>query len=270
MFGLFKKQQQRLEIRDNEIFIDNQNDNIGKAVELNTVLKFNKTIPEIKIYENQKLLRTFRIETLNINPDLTGQYLHCSIRIFANSGVMIDGIISKSESTFSNWTESNYEAVRLQPFYLSDKNENNIRLKGKGLFERGLHFAGTVTPTGVRNICTCDSCKLSFTIQHFHAGFSEIQYFYSKDSKETLIIPYGEIDNLPTQLQATVDDTTIKNVESIIAKGLNNMESFKYYNSFNCPHCLTPFIDFENNKQSRPKEYYGNTYINNKPRRWTK
>ena len=173
MFGLFKKRYERLEIKGNNIYIDNQKDNIGKPVEIRMTLKFMKATPEIKIFENQNLYRTFLIDTLTNNSNLAGQFLYCSIRIFSNSGVMIDGIISKSETTCSEWTDTDYEALRLQPFYLSDKKENNIRLRGRGLFERGLHFIGTVTPSGVRNICTCDSCNSSFTLQHFHAGFSD-------------------------------------------------------------------------------------------------
>jgi hypothetical protein len=270
MFGLFKKRHERIEIKGNDIYIDNQKENIGKPVEISVVLKFTKETPEINFFENQVLYRSFRIDTLKKNPNLKGQFLHCSIRIFANSGVMIDGIISKSETTYSEWTDSEYEALRLQPFYLSDKNENNIRLKGKGLFERGLHFSGTVTPSGVRNICTCDNCKSSFTLQHFHAGLSEVQYFYSSDSKETLVVPYTAIENLPTQLQATIDPFIIELIETQLPKPTTNNTTFKYYNSLKCPHCLTTFIDFENNNQIRPNEYYGNNYINEKPILWTK
>lgn len=126
---------------------------------------------------------------------------------------MIDGIISNSEASFPNWTDKDYEAVRLQPFFLSNANNNNIGLIGKGLFDRGLHFTGTVTPTTVRCVCICDNCKQSFTLQHFHAGFSEVQYFYSTDSKETLVVPYNAIVNMPTQLQETVDLSTLPEVE---------------------------------------------------------
>jgi hypothetical protein len=41
---------------------------------------------------------------------------------------------------------------------------------------------------------------------------------------------------------------------------------FRYYNSFKCPSCLTPFIDFEKYREIRTQEYYGNVHINEKPR----
>ena len=181
---------------------------------------------------------------------------------------MIDGVISKSNNTFPKWDEEGYEAIRFQPFCLSDANECNQQLIGKGLFQRGLHFSGRITPTSVRNICVCDRCSQSFTIQHFHAGFSELQYFYSSNSYETLTVPYGAIDNMPVQLQTHIDTLTLEIVEAKLPAPKNKPGTFKYYNSFKCPHCSASFIDFENYKEIRPQEYYGNTYINVNPTRW--
>lgn len=267
MFKLFNRRYKRLGIQGDSILIDNINDNIGKPKELQTVFKLTQSTPEIKIYENDQLIRLFKIDTLNQNPNLTGQFLHSSIRILDNSAVMVDGVISESDTSFPKWTDENYEAVRLQPFFLSNANDKNVQLIGKGLFERGLHYSGTVTPTTVRCVCFCDNCKQSFSLQHFHAGFSEIQYFYSSNSEETLVVPYNKVVNMPTQLQETIDLSALPEVESKLPKSSDG--DFRYYNSFKCPHCLTPFIDFEKFKGMRPKEYYGNTLLNNNPKQWT-
>ena len=266
MFNLFHKQYKRVSIQGDNIFIDNSKSNIGKATGLETIFRLTQATPEIKVYENNQLMRLYRIDPLNTNSNLAGQFFHGSIRILENSAVMIDGVISKSDTSFPNSTEKDYEAVRLNPFFLSNANDKNDQLIGRGLFERGLHFSGTVTPTTVRNICFCDNCQHSFTLQHFHAGFSEIQYFYSTDSKETLVVPYNAISNMPTQLQETVDLTTLSEVENKLPKSADG--AFLYYNPFKCPHCLTPFIDFKKHKEMRPKEYYGNTLLNEKPKHW--
>lgn len=100
MLGLFKKRLKRIEIQGDSIFIDNQNENVGKTVELDAIFSFSNSIPELKVYENRQLVRLFRIETLDANADLSGQFLHSNIRILPNSGVMIDGIISKSVLVF--------------------------------------------------------------------------------------------------------------------------------------------------------------------------
>jgi hypothetical protein len=69
---------------------------------------------------------------------------------------------------------------------------------------------------------------------------------------------------MPAQLQETVDLTVLADVESKLPKSSDG--SFRYYNSFKCPHCLAPFIDFNKYKDMRPKEYYGNTLLNDKPK----
>jgi len=226
-------------------------------------MMYNSAQPIINVYENGELIKTFVIETLTENPDLTGQFFHICIRILESDAVMIDGIISKSRSEHPNWQDPNYEAIRLQPFFLStaEKSLSN-QLIGKGLFERGLHYLGTVTPTTVRVICICDNCDRSFTLQHFHAGFSESQYFYSNDSRQTLIVGYGEIENLPTQLQKDIDIEIIAEIELKLPVPTAEGGSYKYYNPLRCPYCLSAYIDFEANKEIRPSEYYGNKYIN--------
>ena len=267
MFKFFNRRYKRLSIQGDSIFIDNSNDNLGKAAEVDTVFGLTQPTPEIKVYENNQLIRLYRIDTLNTNSNLAGQFLHSSIRILDNNAVMIDGVLSKSDTSFPKWTDDDYEAVRLQPFFLSNVNEKNIQLIGKGLFDRGLHFSGTVTPTTVRCVCICDNCKQSFSLQHFHAGFSEVQYFYSTDSRETLLVPYDVTANMPTQLQETIELTALKEMENKLSK--SSYGDFRYFNSFKCPHCLTAFIDFEKYPEMRPKEYYGNTLLNQKPKQWT-
>src|SRR4051812_39692665 len=99
MFGLFNKQYKRIDIQGENIFIDNSNNHIGGAIELQPIISLTQSTPEIKIYENQQLVRLFRIDTLNSNSNLTGQFLNSSIRILSNSAVMIDGIISKNSTS---------------------------------------------------------------------------------------------------------------------------------------------------------------------------
>ena len=258
----------RIKITDTNILIDNQNEYLGKPEELKKIIEFTNPIPTINIYENTKLIYSFKIEVLEKNADLTGQFLHCVIRILPNSGVMIDGIISRNKDIYNDWSSPDYEAIRIQPFFLTNKKEYNKALKGKGLFDRGLHFSGTVTPSGVRNICICDRCQASFTIQHFHAGFANVQYFYSSDGKETLIVDYKAIDKLPVQLSEDVKDEVIEEIENKLPTPTSGNGTFRYYNNFKCPHCGEPYIDFRKNNSLRAKEYYGNTFINEKPKRY--
>jgi len=61
-----------------------------------------------------------------------------------------------------------------------------------------------------------------------------------------------------------LDEKIIAEVEEELPKPTKGKGIYRYYNSFSCPHCLSPYIDFEKNKQIRPTEYYGLKYINDK------
>jgi hypothetical protein len=253
----------------NRIKVKDQNIYLKKAALFNRtqeivegVLEFSSSLPIITIFEDAIAIREYKIESLSTNPTLRGQFLHYSISLQANNAVIIDGIISKDKNSHPLWNEEGYEAIRFQPFYLKKSRINNTNLIGKGLFERGLHFNGTITPSGVRCICICDYCSQSFTIQHVHAGFSQVQYFYSSDSMATLLVRYDEIENIPTQLQKEISIKDLMVIEEKLSELTG--KDFKFYNSFCCPHCNKPFIDFEKNKAIRPSEYYANKFINSK------
>ncbi|MBV2196098.1 MAG: hypothetical protein KUL78_06305, partial [Flavobacterium sp.] len=139
----------RVKVQRNSIFIDNSFSLRNRQIEIEPIIELEGEIPSISIYEGSKLIRKFSIEPLKSNSILNGQYLHSSIRINANSSVQIDGIISNSSSEF----DKNGEGIRFQPFFLSDKEEENQKLKGLGMFDRGLHYVGLVTPSNVRLVC---------------------------------------------------------------------------------------------------------------------
>ncbi|HEV3413889.1 MAG TPA: hypothetical protein VG101_15515 [Puia sp.] len=268
MLGIFKKSANRLTISGMTVLIGNEGKNAGFSLEREHVFRLGEREPTITVEEDGETIRIYRMQAIDTNPELTGQFLHSSIRILPNSAVMIDGIISTSNSSRPTWKDAGYEAVRFHPFYLSDKKEENEKLVGMGLFSRGLHFGGTVTPSGVRAVCVCDQCKASFTLQHFHAGFSEVQYFYSDDSRETLTVPYSATADVPRQLQKGIDLKILETMEAALPTPNFGKGQFRYYNSFLCPHCQAPFIDFEQHKDIRPGEYYGNTLINVRPTHW--
>lgn len=227
-------------------------------IETEPVIKFTENPPVLNFYEDGVLYRSFTIEPKDENPDLTGQYFHASIRINANSSVQVDGFISKNKKSYN---ESG-EGIRFQPFFLSDNDDKNRLLKGKGMFERGLHYAGRITPANIRLVCLCDSCNNSFSVRHFHAGFSQVQYFYSSNSKETLMVPYNTdgFAKMPSQLQIEINEQDLVEVEAKLP--FTSDGSFAYYNNFKCPHCGDDYINFQQNKEIRPGEYYANYYLN--------
>jgi hypothetical protein len=255
----------RIYFSENSIYINNQAEFREAAMEIEWIFTLDQAVPEMRVYEDSVLVNNYKIETVTSNPDLTGQYFHTSVRILQNSAVMIDGIISTDPENIPKWSDRDCEGIRFQPFFLSNNPTGNEMTRGRGLFDRGLHFSGTVTPGGVRNICICDDCKLSFAIQHFHAGFSESQYFYSSDSRETLVVPNRILDDLPFPWGHPPNEQIILQIERLLPSPSNGSGTFNYYNSFRCPHCFSEYISLGKYKELRSTEYYGNTYLNQSP-----
>lgn len=230
--------------------------------DLSHVFALDEPQPVIRVEEDEVFQRAYRLETLAHNPDLTGHYLHVSIRVTAEGAVMIDGILSKDRVTHPSWQAAEYEALRLQPFFLRAYEAENRKLQGAGLFERGLHYPGHITPRGVRCVCICDHCQQSFSLHHLHAGFADGQYFYSGDSRQTLFIGRDQLPGLSRLSQPGVSLDDLHAVEAQLPCPTVGTGVYAYYNPFRCPHCGAVFIDFAQQSGRRAAEYYGNYLLN--------
>lgn len=56
MFGFFKKKQNHITVKGNEVFIDNKGENVGAALEVDVVIYLENAVPGIKVYENLNLI----------------------------------------------------------------------------------------------------------------------------------------------------------------------------------------------------------------------
>lgn len=220
-----------------------------------------KKIPEIRIFEDCTLLKTFILEPRDTNANLYGQYFHSGIRINSDSSIQMLGYISKNQKKIETYDEG----IRFQPFFLSDREEKNKEMRGKGMFARGLHYSGLESVGDTRLICICDDCQKSFTAEFHYANFSKVQYFYSSNSKETLIVPYNNNrEEVPFLPQNEISEIELKELEKKLPSTVDG--KFEYYNSFKCPHCFSDYINFRENKELRQNEYYAHYYINQKPK----
>lgn len=248
----------RIRVEGTNIYINNTEALRYRDIEIKPVLKLETALPEVTIYEDSNPIRTFTIEPKG-DTGLEGYYFHSSIRVNANSSVQIHGYLSRDPQLYGD----NAEGIRFQPFFLSDREEFNQKLKGKGMFQRGLHYEGIITSGDVRLICICEECNKSFSVSFYHAGFSEVQYFYSTHSRETLLVPYSSaLGKVPIQLQADINMQELAELEDQLPPSSDG--SFRYYNNFCCPHCAAPYINFGEHKEMRPTEYYVNFYLNQK------
>ncbi len=257
MFESFKP----IAFKGNTIFIKNKLLDRKVPYERKYTMEFNESIPTIYIEEDGKRIANFIVEPIKENPDLSGQYIHLYTSVTKDFIFMMDGIITKNSNLPDLNKKRDFEGVRFQPLFLANC-KLNIESEGKGLFDRGLHYSGQVTPGNVRLVCICDFCKKSFSISSFHTGFSESQYFYSEDGLQTLVVNLWDVKGVPGPLASGVDVDRLKQVEKTLPKPTYGKGRYKYYNSFRCPHCQKPYIDFEKFPELRTKEYYGNVFIN--------
>jgi hypothetical protein len=111
-------------------------------------------------------------------------YVYLSVRILENHAGMIDCVLKRTPEEPAG--PGSWDAgVRFLPWFLTGAAQVPD-LKGKGLFARGLHFAGTVTPGNIVSACVCDACAAPFILRHLHAGFSKTQYFYCERGQRRL------------------------------------------------------------------------------------
>ncbi len=186
-------------------------------------------------------------------------WFHFSIRVHPNLACQADCVITDSkEFDESAFKQGKAIGIRFQPFFLSGSSTDTSIFIGRGLFKRGLHFNGTVTPGYTILSCICDSCQKSFLIKSYHAGFSNSGYFYSGSGKYTITVS-NHIDGSPAALSEPNIDALSK-LEGMLPKAPDGSD-FCYLNPFRCPHCSAPYIDFKKYPEDRAGEYYGNYFL---------
>ena len=194
-------------------------------------------------------------------------WLHLSVRVHPNLACQADCLISDSENTSeADFQRGKSSGIRFQPFYLAGCAGNPAELNGRGLFFRGMHFSGTITPGNVSLSCICDSCRRCFRLQSFHAGFGNCGYFYSDSGVHTLIVD-GDVKGCPPAM-GKPDVEAVACLEKRLPKSSKDGTAFRYANSLRCPHCGAAYIDFQKFPKDRETEYYGNYLYGEKPDRF--
>lgn len=258
MASFFNPRKDVISIEGTNIFIDTSRiDQTApqKPFEIDYVIHIVDDCPSLQVYEDNVLVRTYNIEPTENGLKLNNNYLHVSLRI--STAFQMDSILSEAKVTTYKLREEFREGIRFQPFFIPFSGENNNKLKGLGLLTRGLHFPARVTPGSIRLCYICDYCAKSFTVRTFHAGFSDVEYFYSNDSAETLVLPFDQLKYVPPHTDKKIDIEKLKVMEEYLPYPKFGKGKFKYFNSFKCPYCLKPYIDFESHPEIRPHEYYG-------------
>jgi len=186
-------------------------------------------------------------------------WAHFSVRVGGGFACQPDCVVSAAAKyTPELLSSGKATGIRFQPFLLSRAQDSNEKFAGRGLFYRGLHYSGTVTPGYVSLACSCDACHKDFRLKSFHAGFSNLGYFYSGSSAYTLVVN-EQTPGAPPAL-GKPDLTALRDLETRLPRARDGT-MFKYMNPLRCPHCAAAYIDFERFPEQRENEYYGNTFM---------
>lgn len=188
------------------------------------------------------------------HPPGASGWLHLSVRVHQNLGCQADAVITARPEHEAGAAIGEGEiGLRFQPFFLAGAS-NSPALAGRGLFARGLHFSGQVTPGNILLSCECDRCTRTFVVRSFHAGFGESGYFYSASGRYTLTVG-TRLDGAPAPL-SDPDPAALAAIEARLPPAPDGTR-FAYLNPFRCPHCSVPYVDFAAHPEQRAGEYYG-------------
>ena len=233
-----------VKIKDLEIHIDSKtllermkDHNNGGPYDLKDAISIPVNNPVISVYEDGVKTREFCLQTEK--EDFTGKFFHIDIRIVPMGkpsllGVQIDGFISDTQE--SRNMDRDDIGYRMEAFFLAcggDEakkiNDGNV---GQDLIPKGLKYPGYRTPSNVRLIGICSECKKSFAFydRSFYMGQNDVAY--SDDGLDCCVISDLDIDK----------DTW---------KYETDGKTFRYYNSFRCPHCGTPYIDYQKHHENK-------------------
>lgn len=200
--------------------------------ELQGVLPLTEKEPTITLYEDGEKTREYRLQTEG-EEDFTGKYFLIGVRMHLAGALMlpvaqIDGFVSDTpEERKMTAKDIGY---RMEGHFLKCGGENAAlsykATHGQDLVQKGLKYPGYTTPTNVRLVGVCPECGKSFCFHGYAVYLGQCDAAYSDDGLDCCSISNPNID---------------KNSWAYEVDG----KTFRFYNSFSCPHCGTPYIDYK-------------------------
>lgn len=188
--------------------------------------------PTIYLYEDGVKTREYVLQTEG-DEDFSEKYFRISIRLgmWGNPSApvaQIDGFISDTpEEREMTLDDIGY---RFEGHYLKCGGEISKQYyekqRGQDLEAKGLKYPGYTTPSNVRLIGVCPECGKSFAFHGYAFYMRQSDVAYSDDGLDCCEIQTYNIDKATWAVE--IDGKT-----------------FRYYNSFNCPHCGTPYINYK-------------------------
>lgn len=185
--------------------------------------------------------------------DFSGKYFQTSVRIGLTGNpscptMQMDGFISDTSKERSMTHDD--IGYRMEGHFLACGGavtaERKQKTRGQDLVAKGLKYPGYTTPGNVRLIGICPECQKSFAFHGYAYYMAQSDVAYSDDGMDCCEIRLYDID---------------KNTWTYETDG----KTFRYYNSFGCPHCGAPYIDYQNYPQMKQFGVSGCVHLNRKP-----
>lgn len=222
-----------------------------KQYEFSGAIPLNEKQPVISLIEDGVETRKYVLETEN-DEDFTGKYFHFMtwINVLGTPAVpvmQLDGFIDDvPENAKFDSTRIGY---RMEGHFLrcggEDAEVRRNMNRGQDLPMKALKYQGIVTPSNVRLVGVCPDCGKSFCFHGYAFYMMQQDIAYSDDGLDCCVINDRNIDN----------DTWSYETDGKI---------FRYYNSFNCPHCGTPYIDYKKYPENKVFGASGCVLLNRK------
>ncbi|MBE6713475.1 MAG: hypothetical protein E7580_08215 [Ruminococcaceae bacterium] len=220
--------------------------------ECTATLPLTSAAPSIHLLEDDQAVREYVLETEG-KEDFTDKFFQSSIRLSVMGSpaapvALIDGFISDTpEDRKMNYSDVGY---RMEVYFLACGGKNSETRyemnRGQDLPQKALKYAGYTTPSNVRLIGVCPYCKKSFAFHGYAFYMAQSDVAYSDDGLDCCEIRAQGIDK----------ENWVYTVEG---------KTFRYYNSFNCPHCGTPYIDYQKFPQNKVFGVSGCVLLGKKP-----
>lgn len=199
--------------------------------QLQGALPLSEKEPTVTLYEDGVKTREYRLQTEK-DEDFSGKFFQICVRLGIQGSLpvpaaQIDGFVSDTpEDRQMTLDDVGY---RMEGHFLACGGANaRVRyemIRGRDLPMKALKYPGYTTPSNVRLVGICPDCGKSFCFHGYACYMAQCDAAYSDDGLDCCQISDYNID---------------KETWTYEADG----KTFRYYNSFCCPHCGTPYIDY--------------------------
>lgn len=205
-----------------------------------TVIPLKEKEPVITLYEDGVKTKEYVLQTEE-NEDFTGKYFHFSARLSLHGDpavpvLQMDGFVNDVAEDTGLGMKHEDVGYRMEVCFLACGGEDTKRReeinRGQDLEMKALKYRGLTTPSNVRLVGICPDCGKSFAFHGYAFYMGQEDVAYSDDGLDCCTFYAG----LPDKENRVIE---------------REGKTFRYYNSFRCPHCATPYIDYQKHPEMK-------------------